>query len=79
MSIILKSYKLIERRIYLIRWQRVMLDSDLAHLYPVPTESLNLAVFRNLERFPADFMFQLKFGGPWRPALPALRFSPSMP
>ncbi len=36
-----------------------MLDSDLAKLYGVPTKSLNLAVKRNPERFPSDFMFQL--------------------
>lgn len=36
-----------------------MLDSDLAKLYGVPTKSLNLAVKRNIERFPSDFMFQL--------------------
>lgn len=36
-----------------------MLDSDLADLYQVPTKVLNQAVRRNLDRFPADFMFQL--------------------
>ena len=36
-----------------------MLDKDLADLYEVPTKSLNLAVKRNIKRFPADFMFQL--------------------
>jgi hypothetical protein len=36
-----------------------MLDSDLAELYEVPTKALNQAVRRNLDRFPADFMFQL--------------------
>lgn len=51
--------ELIERRIYLIRGQKVMLDSDLAELYQVTTGNLNLAVKRNLTRFPADFMFQL--------------------
>jgi ORF6N domain len=49
----------IERKIYLFRSQKVMLDSDLAGLYQVPTKVLNQAVRRNLERFPADFMFQL--------------------
>ena len=49
----------IERRIHLIRCQKVMLDSDLADLYQVPTKSLNLAVRRNADRFPEDFMFQL--------------------
>lgn len=50
---------MIERRIYVIRSQKVMLDSDLAGLYQVPTKRLNEAVKRNLDRFPADFMFQL--------------------
>ncbi|MFI5387241.1 MAG: ORF6N domain-containing protein [Fimbriimonadales bacterium] len=50
---------LIERRIYLIRGQKVMLDSGLAELYQVLTKNLNLAVRRNLGRFPEDFMFQL--------------------
>ena len=49
----------IERRIYLIRGQKVMLDSDLAELYKVPTFRLNEAVKRNLSRFPEDFMFRL--------------------
>ena len=49
----------VERRILLIRGQKVMLDADLAELYGVPTKSLNLAVKRNDERFPEDFMFQL--------------------
>ena len=48
-----------ERRIYLIRGQRVMLDSDLAELYGVMTGNLNKAVSRNRERFPDDFMFPL--------------------
>jgi ORF6N domain len=51
--------ELIERRIYLIRGQKVMLDSDLAELYQVPTKALNQAVRRNPGRFPGDFMFQL--------------------
>ncbi len=48
-----------ERRIFLIRQQRVMLDYDLAALYGVEARALNQAVKRNLTRFPADFMFQL--------------------
>jgi hypothetical protein len=51
--------EIIARRIYSIRGQKVMLDSDLAELYQVPTKALNQAVRRNIERFPADFMFQL--------------------
>ena len=49
----------IEKAIYLIRGEKVMLDRDLASLYGVETGALNHAVRRNLERFPADFMFQL--------------------
>jgi stage V sporulation protein SpoVS len=45
--------------IYLIRGEKVMLDSDLAELYGVTTGALNQAVSRNKERFPAHFMFQL--------------------
>jgi len=51
--------ELVERRIYLIRGEKVMLDSDLADLYQVPTFRLNEAVKRNRNRFPKDFMFQL--------------------
>jgi hypothetical protein len=49
----------IERRISVVRGQKVMLDSDLAELYQVPTKRLNEAVKRNGARFPEDFMFQL--------------------
>ena len=49
----------LETLIYVIRGQKVMLDSGLAVLYGVPTKVLNQAVKRNLERFPDDFMFQL--------------------
>jgi phage regulator Rha-like protein len=49
----------IERRIYLIRKQKVMLDSDLAELYGVTTKRFNEQVRRNITRFPADFMFRL--------------------
>jgi len=55
----LMPVEIIENKIYLIRGMRVMLDSNLARLYGVPTKSLNLAVKRNIERFPIDFMFQL--------------------
>jgi phage regulator Rha-like protein len=51
--------EVIEKRILLIRGHKVMLDSDLAKLYQVPTKSLNLAVKRNADRFPEDFMFRL--------------------
>ena len=49
----------IASRIYLIRGEKVMLDSDLAELYGVPTSALNQQVKRNADRFPADFAFQL--------------------
>jgi len=52
----------IENAILLIRGQRVMLDRDSAALYGVATGNLSKAVQRNLERFPADFMFQLTVG-----------------
>jgi len=51
---------LISQKIYFFRGTRVMLDSDLAKLYRVTTKNLNRAVKRNTDRFPADFMFQLK-------------------
>lgn len=54
--------EILERKIYLIRGHKVMLDSDLAELYEVETFNLNKAVKRNLERFPKDFMFQLTVG-----------------
>ena len=49
----------IQRKIYEIRGQKVILDRDLAALYQVETKALNQAVKRNIERFPEDFMFQL--------------------
>ncbi|OQP65824.1 hypothetical protein A3860_14600 [Niastella vici] len=45
--------------IRIIRGQKVMLDSDLAKMYGVPTKHLNQAIKRNITRFPPDFMFQL--------------------
>ena len=50
---------IIERKIYLIRGRKVMLDSELAGLYGVETKNLNLQVRRNIRRFPEDFMFKL--------------------
>jgi hypothetical protein len=50
---------MIEQRIRLIRGQRVMVDSELAAIYGVDTRRLNEQTRRNLERFPADFAFQL--------------------
>src|SRR2546421_5353839 len=49
----------IAQSIYLLRGQKVILDSDLAQLYGVAVKVLNQAVKRNRERFPDDFMFQL--------------------
>ena len=49
----------IQKRIYVIREKRVMLDSDLATLYEVEVKRLNEAVKRNIKRFPDDFMFRL--------------------
>jgi ORF6N domain len=80
MATVQRAY--IEKRIYFVRSQRVIIDTDLATLYRVPTKVFNQAVRRNMLRFPADFMFQLtsdetevtdcdlKLG---RPALPAFR------
>ena len=51
--------EIITNKIYLIRNQKVMLDRDLAELYQVETRVLKQAVKRNLNRFPADFMFEL--------------------
>jgi hypothetical protein len=53
------SIHLIERIIFTIRGQRVMIDRDLAALYGVSTKRLNEQVKRNIRRFPSDFMFQL--------------------
>lgn len=49
----------IQSYIHEFRGQKVMLDFDLAKLYQVETKALNQAVKRNIERFPADFMFRL--------------------
>jgi ORF6N domain len=53
------------RLIYEIRYERVMLDSDLAAIYGVETKALNRAVKRNRDRFPKDSVFQLS-EGEWR-------------
>jgi len=49
----------IQGSIFPMRGERVMLDADLAMLYGVETKVLTRAVRRNIDRFPADFMFQL--------------------
>jgi hypothetical protein len=50
----------ISQRIFVVRGQRVLLDSDLAQLYGVPTKRLNQQVRRNRDRFPGDFSFHLE-------------------
>jgi len=53
------DHERLEQKIYQVRGQKVMLDSDLAELYGVENRRLNEQVTRNIERFPEDFMFQL--------------------
>lgn len=74
----------IERGIFVLRGHRVMLDTDLAELYGVPTKALNQAVKRNAERFPSDFMFQLTEPEKQQVVttcdhLRKLKFSPTLP
>lgn len=74
----------IEKQILLLRGHKVMLDSDLANLYGVPTKALNQAVKRNKARFPADFMFRLTKREKSEVVticdhLRQLKFSPSLP
>ena len=59
MSADLLPLETVTQRIVLLRGQKVLLDSDLAALYGVPTKRFNEQVKRNLERFPVDFMFQI--------------------
>ena len=49
----------VEKRIFIIREHKVMIDKDLAELYGVETKVLVQSIKRNIERFPDDFMFQL--------------------
>ena len=51
--------EIILKKIFMIRNEKVMLDKDLAELYSVQTKLLKQAVRRNIDRFPADFMFEL--------------------
>ncbi|OHE59588.1 MAG: hypothetical protein A2Z47_04375 [Thermodesulfovibrio sp. RBG_19FT_COMBO_42_12] len=76
--------EVIEKKIILIRGQKVMLDADLAEIYGVSTKALNQAVKRNIQRFPEDFMFQLTEQEKEEVVtncdhLRRLRFSPKMP
>lgn len=61
MHIMPTNIQIIQSKIYQIRWQRVMLDFDLAQLYETTTKALKQAVRRNIERFPEDFMFTVSF------------------
>ena len=51
--------EIIEKRIFIIRGQKVILDFHIAELYQVETKALKRAVKRNRERFPSDFLFEL--------------------
>jgi phage regulator Rha-like protein len=51
--------ELIEKKIYFLRNEKVMIDRDLAELYGVEVRALKQAVRRNIDRFPGDFMFEL--------------------
>jgi len=55
----LVAMKVVERKILLIRGQKVVLDVDLAELYGVTTKVFNQTVKRNIDRFPKDFMIRL--------------------
>lgn len=75
----------IQDRIYDVQGQKIMLDFDLAGLYEVETRALKQAVRRNLDRFPADFMFQLT-KAEWSELItkcdnlpPNVKFSPAAP
>jgi hypothetical protein len=58
-TLALVSGERIHNMIHIVKGQKVLLDRDLAALYGVDTKVLNQAVRRNIERFPADFMFAL--------------------
>ena len=60
----LVAMEVVERKILLIRGQKVILDVDLAELYGVTTKVFNQAVKRNIDRFPKDFMIQLTLKKP---------------
>jgi hypothetical protein len=83
-ELILVPQERVEMFILLIRGQKVMLDSDLAHIYGATTKTLNQAVKRNAGRFPADFMFRLTASEKTEVVtncdhLSRLRFSPTLP
>ncbi len=51
--------EMVINKILIVRGKKVMIDTDLAELYAVPTRRLNEQVKRNIKRFPENFMFQL--------------------
>lgn len=53
------TFELLEKKIFILRGKKIMIDTDLAALYGVQVKILNQSVKRNSERFPEDFMFQL--------------------
>ena len=59
MNQIIPKPESLAKLVFLVRGEKVLMDADLAGLYDVATKALNQAVKRNLDRFPADFMFQL--------------------
>jgi len=76
--------ELIMNKILIVRGVKVMIDTDLADLYGVPTKRLNEQVKRNSRRFPEDFMFQLTEQEKQEVVancdhLKRLRFSPNLP
>lgn len=76
--------ELIMNKILIVRGVKVMIDSDLAELYGVPTKRLNEQVKRNIRRFPEDFMFQLTEQEKQEVVancdhLKRIRFSPNLP
>lgn len=71
-------------KIFIVRGKKVMIDTDLAELYGVPTKRLNEQVKRNTKRFPEDFMFQLYQEEKQSlieniPHLNRLKYSPNLP
>jgi hypothetical protein len=54
-----KIVEIVQTKIYAIRNQKVMLDSDIAEIYSVETKRINEAVRNNPEKFPTDFVFEL--------------------
>ncbi len=71
-------------KIFIVKGKKIMIDTDLAELYAVPTKRLNEQVKRNIKRFPEDFMFQLNQGEKQdliesHAHLNKLKYSPNLP